>query len=135
VSPSNKKVDVRWGNTNLTQRFYSKGRLAKTTKLGFYLILLNQHDQALSQAFYPSDDPHELNRLYKEITQEGNRYLLLTNLTTAQLKTVRAPITIPIEFIKQKLLYASYQGGKIISFNNTPSVLNLTNFIPDSCKL
>lgn len=132
ISPSSKKVSVRWGNTDLTQRFYSKGLLVPATKIGFYLILLNQYDQALSQAFYPSDDPHELNRLYKEITQEGNRYLLFTNLTTKQLQTVTAPVKIPNDFIKQKILYASYQEGKITALNNTLR-LPLTKFIPNFC--
>lgn len=134
VSPSNKEINVRWGNTNLTHRFYSRGHLLKATKIGFYLILLNQYDQALSQVFYPSDDPRELNSLYKEITQEGNRYLLFTNLTTEQLRTLTSSEPIPIDFTKQKILYSSYQEGKTIAFNNAP-VLPLAKFIPDSCEL
>ena len=74
-----------------------------------------------------------MNRLLKEVMHEGNRYLLFSNLSTEQLQNIVSPFTVPESFIKQKILYAQYQNGKIKLLNDSSLSLDLTKFIPHSC--
>ncbi|VAW42712.1 hypothetical protein MNBD_GAMMA01-897 [hydrothermal vent metagenome] len=126
------KPIVDWGNKNLSQQFYSQGRKFKEIKHGFYLILLDSQDQALSQMFYQGDNAKEINMLNNELVKENSRYLLFSNLTTKQLLNINLP-NLPESFIQNRILYTQNTGTKIVSLFNQPYKLGLIDFIPSSC--
>lgn len=130
---NNGKISVRWGNENLSDKFYSQGRAFKKLKSGFYMLFLDNKDQVIKQLFYNPKDQKELRILNKELVKKDSRYFLFSNLASHQLLNLQLK-NLPKPFIQNKVLYSQNIDGKIISLLKRDYPLGQLNFIPDTCK-
>lgn len=131
VDDDSNKINVRWGNTNLSQQFYHEGRTFSNTRKGFYLLLLDDDDQVINRLFY-YDNEIEIKKLNNQLIKEGVRYLLFSNLSSEQLSSLKIQ-SLNKSFSKNKIQYSKVVVGNTVSlFDKAEHLENLT-FIPSSC--